>query len=41
MKDRVSREPYNPEEGRKNRDEEYERVQKEKEKENDPGDDLI
>lgn len=41
MKDRVSRDPYNPEDGRKARDDEYERVQKEKDKENDPGDDLI
>jgi len=37
MKDRVSREPYNPEDGRKARDDEYERTQKEKDKENEGG----
>jgi hypothetical protein len=30
MKDRVSKEAYNPEDGRKERDDEYEKQQKEK-----------
>tara|TARA_B110000285_G_C15098698_1_gene603650 strand:- start:168 stop:476 length:309 start_codon:yes stop_codon:yes gene_type:complete len=34
MKDRVSKDAYNPESGRKDRDDEYERVQKEKDDEN-------
>jgi hypothetical protein len=34
MKDRVSKEAYNPESGRKDRDDDYERQQKEKDDEN-------
>lgn len=34
MKDRVSKDEYNPESGRKERDDEYERVQREKDDEN-------
>ena len=41
MKDRVSREPYNPEEGRKERDDEWEKEQKAKDGyKDDPDDDL-
>ena len=34
MKDRVSKEAYNPEDGRKDRDDEYDKQQKDKEQEN-------
>ena len=37
MKDRVSKEAYNPESGRKERDDQYEKEQKERDAENQGG----